>query len=675
MAILRLRGRCRPLPIATSPLLRNALPGWRLRFVHGTLMLMFAAVAGMAFYLQMFLQSESLADGEKRSNHSQPLPAFRGMIFDRNGNLLAGSVMTRTIVADPLQIKRDLVIQILADILKQDFKQLERNLLRKKTFSLELASPLSRDARQRLIELNLEGVYPESDYILRIEPETLRPEKATLPLGNQLLIRELASLLDMETDNLVNLLETSLAKGRRGIELRRQVRESRASQIAELGIAGISQSGDFKRYYPMGAVSAHLVGYTGMDNRDQDSGLAGVEKSFETDLSGTPGVWKTIRDRKGRPIEDKGVTHAANGQDVRLSLDSRIQYLAFAALQQALSRHRAVAGSAVVLDAESGEVLALVNLPSFDPNDRRTLHGDKLFNRSVEYSYELGSVMKPFTVARGLEKGIIRPDTILDCSPGSFQVSGEAIPDHRNFRELSVAQVLQKSSNIGAARIGMAMSREEMGENLAAFGFGQKPGEGFPAATAGLVHSWHKWQALDQSRIAYGYSFSASILQLARAYLVFTREDRSLPLLSMLALDQHPAGGKPALSARTRHEMLDMLESVVNAPGATGGQARVPGYRVGGKTGTARKLINRQYESGRYLATFVGIAPMSQPRLIIAVSIDEPKTGKYGGGDVAAPVFAEIAAGALRSLGVTPDMPLQLAAEGISVAVESGETQ
>jgi len=671
MTILRLRGRCRPLPIAASPLLCPALPGWRLRFAHSALMVMFAAIAIMGFYLQVFWQSESQASGEKRSTHSQPLPAFRGMILDRHGNLLAGSVMTRTIVADPLQIKRDLVVQTLADILKQDYRQLDRRLSRKNTFSVELASPLARDARQRLMELNLDGIYPESDRVLRIEPQALRPEKATLAMANQPQIKELASLLDMETGKLVGLLETGLARGRRGIELRRQVRESRASQIAELGINGISLSGDFKRYYPMGAISAHLVGFTGMG----DSGQEGVESAFEMELSGTPGVWNTIRDRKGRPIGDKGVTYAANGQDVRLSLDSRIQYLAFVALQQAVNRHRAAAGSVVALDANTGEVLALVNLPSFDPNDRSVLFGDKLSNRSAAHSYDLGSVMKPFIIARGLDKGIIRPDTVLDCSPGSFQVGGAIIPDHRNFRELSVAEVLYKSSNIGAARIGMAMSREEMGENLAAFGFGQKPGEGFPAATAGLVRPWQKWRTIDQTRIAYGYSFSASALQLARAYLPFTREDRGLPPLSLLALDQPPEGGKPAFSARTRHEMLDMLEGAVNAPGATGGQARVPGYRVGGKTGTARKLVNGQYESGRYIATFVGIAPMSQPRIIIAVSIDEPSAGKYVGGEVAAPVFAEIAAGSLRSLGVAPDMPLQLAARGAAIAIETGEIE
>jgi len=671
MSILRLRGRCRPLPIATSPLLRNALPGWRSRFVHGALLAMFVAVVGMAFYLQMFWESESQADGEKRVSHSQPLPAFRGMILDRNGNLLAGSIMTRTIVADPLQIKRDMVLKTLADILQQSPRKLERNLARKKTFTLELREALNRDARQRLIELNLEGIYPESEHLFRIEPEALRLEKASLALDKQQPIRELAFLLEMESDKLANLLEAEVGKGRRYSELKRQVKESRASLIAELGISGISLSGDFKRYYPMGAVSAHLVGFTGMG----DSGQGGVESAYEMELSGTPGVWKTVRDRKGRPIEDKGLTYAANGQDVRLSLDSRIQYLAFVALQQAVVQHRAVAGSAVVLDAKSGEVLALVNLPSFDPNDRSALFGDKLSNRGAIYSYELGSVMKPFTVARGLEKGIVRPNTVLDCSPGSFHVSGEVIPDHRSFRELSVSEIMQKSSNIGAARIGMALSREEMGENLAAFGFGEKPGDGFPAATAGVVRPWQKWRPLDQSRISYGYSYSASVLQLARAYLAFTREDRSLPQLSLLALDQAPAGGKPVISARTRHEMLDMLESVVNTPGGTGGQARVPGYRVGGKTGTSRKLVNGQYEAKRYLASFAGIAPMSDPRLIIAVSIDEPSQGKYGGGDVAAPVFAAIAAGALRSLGVTPDMPLQLAAEGTSVAVVSGEIQ
>jgi len=763
MSILRLRGRCRPLPIATSPLLRNALPNWRLRFIHAALMLMFVAILCTAFHLILFRQADLQAQGEKVSNRDLSLPAFRGMIFDRHGNLLAGSVMTRTIIADPLQIKHDLAVQALAEILQQNFtRQLSDHLAQGGAFSLELPWPLGRDARnglnklnskgiysvnhllriepealnieitheklvqvtaevlqqefarrlrqrltprevtaselaerkcrkwnqedefrvklasplnleerQRLRELALEGIYPESGSRLRIEPKSLCTEKATLQLAQQQQIKKLAALLDLEASKLASMLEAGADKKSRYLELRRQVREDNAFQIAELNMVGLRDKIDFKRYYPLGKVSAHLVGFTGLG----DSGQEGVERVFETELSGTPGLWKTTRDRKGGLIEDRGVTYAADGQDVHLSLDSRIQYLVFIALQQALARHRATAGSVVVLDAQSGEVLALVNLPSYDPNDRRVLSGDNLANRSVDHSYELGSVMKPFTIARALDKGIVRPNTVLDCTHGSFQVSGEAIPDHRSFGSLSVTQILHKSSNIGAARVGMAMSREEMGENLAAFGFGQKPGLGFPIETAGRLRPWKQWQPIDQSRIAYGYGFSASVLQLARAYLAFTREDRSLPPLSMLALNEPQAGGKPILSARTRHEMLDILEGAVSAPGATGGQARVPGYRVGGKTGTARKLVKGRYESGRYLATFVGIAPMSAPRVIIAVSIDDPTTGKYGGGDVAAPVFAEVAAGTLRSLGVAPDMPLQLAATILPSAVATGEVQ
>ncbi|MDR2636734.1 MAG: penicillin-binding protein 2 [Zoogloeaceae bacterium] len=658
MSILKMRGRYRPLPISSSPLLRQALPDWRLRFVSRLLMVMFAAVLGMAFYLQIIRQSDLQARGEEFSDHSQTLPAFRGMILDRHGNLLAGSLMTRTIVADPLQIKRELAIRRLVGLIGYDARQLERRLHRKAPFEIKLTTPLTPEVRQGILQLGIAGIYPESTDTLRIEPENFKAEAAQLDLAREPVIQELAELLEMETGKLVATLEKGIHNGRRGIELRHQVRESRAARIADLKLAGLSQSGDFKRYYPMGKISAHLVGFTGVG----DSGQEGAESVFDGDLSGTPGVWNTIRDRKGRLIEERSMTYAANGQDIRLSLDSRIQYLTFTALQQAIAAHQAKAGSALVLDAQSGEVLALANLPSFDPNDRRNLFGDKLRNRGVVFSYELGSVMKPFTVALGLEKGIVHPDTPLDCSPGSFTVAGEPIPDHSNhFRVLSVAQVLQKSSNIGAARIGMAVTRQEMGENLAAFGFGEKPGLGFPSESAGQVRSWKQWQSRDQARISYGYSFAASPLQLARAYLAFTRKERNLVPLSMLALDGPPEGGKPIISERTRRDMLDMLESVVNAPGATGWRAKVPGYRIGGKTGTAQKLVNGRYDRTRHLASFVGIAPMSAPRLIVVVSIDEPGIGGYGGGAVAAPIVSQIAAGALRSLGIAPDMPLQLA--------------
>jgi cell division protein FtsI (penicillin-binding protein 3) len=644
--------------------MRHALPDWRARFVLRVLMLLFLAVLGMALYLQVAQQKDLKATGAKFSHHSQILPAFRGMILDRHGNLLAGSLMTRTIVADPALLKRELLLRRLARLFSCEPKQLSLLVSGKKSASLFLETPLSRAAIREVARLKLPGVRLVSAEEARLDPAAFDASAARLLWTEEADFNTLAALLEIAPDTLAAILDKGLARDRRGVELKRQVREARAAEIAGLGFSSLSQSADFRRYYPMGEVSAHLVGFTGAD----DNGQEGAESVFDRDLSSTPGMWRMIRDRKGQIIEERGLTYAANGQDVRLSLDSRIQYLTFSALSDAVRAHQASAGSAVVLDAETGEILALANLPSYDPNNRKTLFGDKLRNRGIVYSHELGSVMKPFTVAAGLEKGLARPETILDCSPGSFLVAGESVPDHRNFGALSVAEVLQKSSNIGVARIAMQMNRKEMSDMLRSFGFGERPGLGFPSESAGQMRPWNRWRSVDQSRIAYGYGFSASVLQLARAYLAFTRADRRPVPLSMLALEETPKTGAPVFSARTQQEMRAMLESVVSAPGATGWRARVPGYRVGGKTGTAQKLNGRSYDRNRHIASFAGIAPMSRPRLIVVVSIDEPTVGGYGGGDVAAPVFARIATGALRSLGVAPDMPMRLASAETSLA-------
>ena len=463
--------------------------------------------------------------------------------------------------------------------------------------------------------------------------------------------RQLAALVELKPRE----LDARLASEKTFVFLQRQVPPQVAEQVRALKLPGVHQEKEYRRYYPSGEMTAHLVGFTGVD----DKGLEGVELAFQQSLRGQPGARTVIRDRRGNIIEDVGATRPPrDGSDIALAIDAKIQYLAYSHLKATVAEHEAKGGGIIVLDTRTGEVLALANWPTYNPNNRAKLSGEQLRNRAVTDTFEPGSTLKPFTVALGLEQGKYRYDSLIDCGSGRITVGRSVISDTHANGELTVAQVIQKSSNVGTTKIALSLPRESMWEMFDSLGLGRQPALGFPGEAAGRVRPWKNWRPIEQATMSYGHGISLSLIQLARAYSVFARDGDLVPV-SLLRVDAPVVRGTPVFSAQTAREMRAMLELVVQ-PGGTAPKAAVPGYRVGGKTGTAHKLEGGVY-ANKYIASFVGIGPISDPRLIVAVMIDEPSGKQYYGGQIAGPAFAQVMAGALRTLGVPPDAPLQVA--------------
>ena len=462
--------------------------------------------------------------------------------------------------------------------------------------------------------------------------------------------RRLAALLAMGA----NEIERRLADASRDfVYLKRQVSPETAEAVERLGLKGIHQHREFRRYYPGGEVTAHVLGFTGVD----DAGQEGVELAHQDSLGGTPGSRRVIKDRLGRIVEDvESIRAAQDGRDLVLSIDSKIQSLAFSALKSAVEQHRAKAGALVALDVRTGEILALANVPSYNPNNRARLSGAQLRNRVITDLFEPGSTLKPFTIALAIETGKVTPRTLVSTPAGRLTLANYTIRDLHPAPAMSVAQVLQKSSNVGAAKIALSLPREAMWDLFRRVGFGAAPDLGFPGAAAGRLRNYRGWRPIEQATMAYGHGISVSLVQLARAYTVFARDGELVPLT--LVKSGAAASGEKVLSAEAARAVRAMLELAVQ-PGGTGPRARIMGWRVAGKTGTAHKQENGAYAADKYLASFVGFAPASAPRLVVAVMIDEPSAGQYYGGAVSAPVFAQVMQGALRLLGVAHDAPLE----------------
>jgi cell division protein FtsI (penicillin-binding protein 3) len=457
-------------------------------------------------------------------------------------------------------------------------------------------------------------------------------------------LRELGRLLDMSEQDLAKKLNSD----RNFIYLKRQVEQDTVDKVMQLKIAGIHTRKEYKRYYPVGEVMAHVVGFTNVEDAGQD----GMELAWQKSLAGTTGSRRVIKDRLGRVVEDIGaIREPHDGNDLTLSLDSKIQYIAFTQLKEAVEKHKAMAGGAVVLDVKTGEVLALVNLPTYNPNDRSRLTGAQLRNRVLTDTFEPGSTLKPITVALALENKIATPDTTIQTAPGKLTIGRATIGDSHAHGLLTVSEIIEKSSNIGTAKLALQMQPEQMWEMFTTLGFGQQPKIGFPGAVAGRVRPYKSWRPIEQATMSYGHGISVSLIQLARSYMIFAR-DGDIPPLTFQKLSTLPPT-QQVISKKTAQEMRMMLEKAAG-PTGTAPQAQVPGYRVGGKTGTAYKLVRGQYVR-KYVASFVGFAPVSNPRIIIAVMIDEPSAGGHYGGSVAGPVFSGIAANALRALNVAPD--------------------
>jgi len=560
------------MKFSSSPVLSEAVPAWRSRLVVLVLLFAFAALVGRSLYLQGINNDFLRGKGEARYERVLDIPATRGRIMDRQGDVLAISTPVKSIWAIPDDAK-------------------------------------------------------------------LQPVQA----------RQLAQLLDMD----VRELNRKLSSDKDFVYIKRQIPPDVADQITALKLPGIHQQEEYRRYYPAGELTAHMLGFTGAE----DAGQEGVELAFNGLLAGKPGSRRVIKDRRGNVVEDvESIRAPQEGKDVVLALDDKIQYLAYTSLKQALEKHKAKAGGAVVLDARTGEILALVNLPTYNPNNRSKLSGAQLRNRALTDTYEPGSTMKPFTAALALEKGKFRYDTPVQTAPGKLTIGNATIHDSHANGVLTVAEVIQKSSNVGIAKITLTFPPETVWDMYDSLGFGTPLKLGFPGEVGGRLRPWKKWQPIEQATMAYGNGISVTLIQLARAYLVFAREGDLIPL-ALTKLETAPARGKPVFSAQTAKEVRAMMELVVQ-PGGTATKAQVAGYRVAGKTGTAHKLEGGQY-ANKYVASFVGLAPASEPRLVVAVMVDEPSNGVYYGGDVAAPAFSQLMGGALRILGVPQDAPLK----------------
>ncbi len=458
---------------------------------------------------------------------------------------------------------------------------------------------------------------------------------------------KLAQLLGVKSKD----IDKKFANLQRGfVYIKRRVSPDLAAKVMSLGIPGVFLQREYKRFYPAGDVTAHLVGFTDINDKGQE----GFELAQNALLSGKAGSRKVIKDRQGRIVEDlEDVKVPQDGHDLVLSIDRRIQYLTHRELARAVDLYQAKAGAAVVLDAKTGEVLAMVNLPTYNPNNPVNIKG-KTRNRVITDVFEPGSTLKSIAVSAAMEFGDFKPDTPIQTAPGYMRIGSATIHDTHDYGVLTVAGVIQKSSNVGAAKMALSLKREELWSTFNQLGFGSRMDIGFPGQAPGRLRPYKSWRPIEQATMSYGHGISVTLLQLARAYTVFANEGELMPI-SLLKVKDSPVGHQ-VFSAQVANDMKTMLEQVV-LPGGTALKAQVAGYRVGGKTGTAHKLGPTGYEKDKYVGSFVGMAPASNPRLIMAVMIDEPTTGKYFGGTVAAPVFSAVMSDALRMLAVPQDAP------------------
>ncbi len=480
--------------------------------------------------------------------------------------------------------------------------------------------------------------------------------------------QQLARLLGMSSSELNDRLDDNP----NFVWLRRQLDEDVAQEASKLGIKGLFQVREFKRKYPEGEAAAHVVGFTNVEERGQE----GVELAFQKELQGRKGTRRVVKDRLGQVVEDIGESvQPVDGRDIQLTIDSKVQFFAYQRIRDAVALHKAKAGSVVVLDAQTGEVLALSNYPSYLPGDRRNLSGGQLRNRALTDTFEPGSTMKPFIAAWAMETGRVTPNTVLRTAPGRLTITGSTITDSHAHGDLTVSQVIQKSSNVGAVRMAMQFQPREMWELFTQIGFGQKPQISFPGVVTGRLRPYKTWRPIEQATMSYGYGLSASLFQIARAYTVFSRDGEIIPVSLVKNPDagpEVPPAGIRVFSPKTAQAMREMLHSVT-LEGGTAPKAQALGYSVGGKSGTAYKQEGKGYAEKKYRSWFVGLAPINKPRIIVAVMVDEPSDGKYFGGDVAAPVFSEVVQQTLRSMGVQPDLDVrtQITANAIPAEEES----
>jgi cell division protein FtsI (penicillin-binding protein 3) len=431
--------------------------------------------------------------------------------------------------------------------------------------------------------------------------------------------------------------------------LRRHLSPDQAEQVLALNLPGVNVQREYRRYYPAGEVAGHLVGFTNID----DEGQEGLELAFNHWLAGESGAKRVLKDRLGRSVENvESIRPPHHGKELRTSIDLRIQYLAYRTLKAAIQRYSAESGSIVILDVHTGEILAIVNQPTYNPNDRAQFSAERYRNRAITDIFEPGSSIKPLVVAAALESGDYRPSSIVDTAPGFVVVGPKTIEDSRNLGRVSLTTILARSSNVGVTKLAMSLQPDQLWTTMTRFGLGTLTSSGFPGESAGLLTHFNHWRPINQATLAYGYGISVTPLQLAQAYSVLGSNGVFRPI-SLVALDSSPKG-EQVMAVESASAVRRMLEEVVR-PGGTGTKAAVAGYRIAGKTGTAWKFAAGGYSEDKYISIFAGLAPASEPRLAAVVVIDEPTGELYYGSDVAAPVFADVMAESLRMLAIPPD--------------------
>ena len=531
-------------------------------------------------YLQLFEHEFLEEEGKARHLRVVEIPAHRGMVLDRNGELLAVSTPIHSVWANPL--------------------------------------------------------------------EALQSHKA---------IRDVALVLNINADKLILKLQGK--KDRQFLYVKRHIPPQQAEKLKQMKIKGVHLQREYRRYYPTAEVSSHVLGFTDID----DKGLEGIELAYEEWLRGQPGAKKVIKDSYNRIVEDvEAMKIPEPGRDIVLSIDRRIQYLAYRELKANLSKHRAKAASAVLVDAKTGEVLAMANAPAFNPNNRTGYNRATYRNRAVTDVYEPGSTIKPFTIASAIESQRYSQNTIIDTSPGKYQIGEFTIHDHKNYGALTVSEIILKSSNVGATKIAQTIPAQELWSTFSSIGIGHSTESGFPGEVAGHLKSFHDWHKVEHATMSYGYGMSMTSLQLARAYMVLASGGQLLPIsmLKKSKKDLAKLSKLPAIfSPQTIDKVVSMLVAAVSEEG-TGSLASIPGYSVAGKTGTVHKSTKGGYEEDKYISVFAGMAPASNPKLVLVVMVNQPNSGVYFGGEVAAPIFSKIMGGALRILNISPDkVPLQ----------------
>lgn len=568
--------------------------------IFALIVMLFVAIFAKAFHVQViesdFLQNE----GNKRQIRSLEIPAPRGEILDRNGNVLALSTPVDSIWVDP------------------------------KILSFYL------DPQQQNQKTNLDNL-SVSDYSKR---QALIEEKKQA-------YQTMLSLLGVSSSSFTP--QVLAKKDRRFLYVKRGVLPGLTAKIEALDVPGLYVQNQYKRYYPAGEVVGHLIGYTNID----DVGIAGIEKTYEDWLSGIAGKKEVIKDRAGRVVEFvKDIHPAEPGKSITLSIDKDIQFFLYHALKKSFIKHQASSIMSVILNAKTGEVLAMVSLPAFNPNDRSQLKGARLRNRVIADRIEPGSTVKPFIMAKALDLNVIHLTDKINTSPGSIHIQGQRITDTRNHGTLVPAEVIKFSSNVGATKIALKMTPNDEWQMYHDVGFGQDLGLFLPGETLGFLRPANEWQTIDQASASFGYGFNINLMQLAHAYMIFANQGRIKPL-SLLKLNKAPEGHQ-VVSKEAAEAVLSMMEKVVGRNG-TAPEAKIEGYRIAGKTGTVHRTKIGGYEQNKYIALFAGMVPVSNPKYIMVTAVNEPSRGIYYGGKVAAPIFKEVMEEVLRLKNVAPD--------------------